>query len=157
MRIDKNTLIYLICALIFFLSNVLAQSTEDQFYYQWFDESDPTIVSRDIVYSQVVEPNDGILKKTLRVFWLDQYISLSNASALEYVKTVLNIALSLTALVAFIIIIYGFAQILFAQDDEAITNARKTVQWAAIAIAIIAVSWFLVTFLFSIYESVRSI
>jgi hypothetical protein len=63
----------------------------------------------------------------------------------------------LTALVAFIIIIYGFAQILFAQDDEAITNARKTVQWAAIAIAIIAVSWFLVTFLFSIYESVRSI
>jgi hypothetical protein len=59
---------------------------------------------------------------------LDQYISLSNASALEYVKTVLNIALSLTALVAFIIIIYGFAQILFAQDDEAITNARKTVQ-----------------------------
>lgn len=142
---------------MFFLSNVLAQSTEDQFYYQWFDESDPTIVSRDIVYSQVVEPNDGILKKTLRVFWLDQYISLSNASALEYVKTVLNIALSLTALVAFIIIIYGFAQILFAQDDEAITNARKTVQWAAIAIAIIAVSWFLVTFLFSIYESVRSI
>ena len=140
-----------------FLSNVLAQSTEDQFYYQWFDESDPTIVGRDIVYNQVVEPNDGILKKTLRVFWLDQYISLSNASALEYVKTVLNIALSLTALVAFIIIIYGFAQILFAQDDEAITNARKTVQWAAIAIGIIAVSWFLVTFLFSIYESVRAI
>ena len=142
---------------MFFLSNVLAQSTEDQFYYQWFDESDPTIVSRDIVYSQVVEPNDGILKKTLRVFWLDQYISLSNASALEYVKTVLNIALSLTALVAFIIIIYGFAKILFAEDDKAITDARKTVQWAAIAIAIIAVSWFLVTFLFSIYESVRAI
>jgi Flp pilus assembly pilin Flp len=50
-------------------------------------------------------------------------------------------------------VIYGFVQVIFAKDEEGVTKARKTVQWAAIAIGIIAVSWFIVSFLFSLYES----
>lgn len=137
------------------VSVVWAQSSEDTFYYNGFDDGSPTTVQRDIIKDQVIDPNDGVLKRVLRMFDLDQYTNLSDASALEYVKFILNTALGLTSLVALVIILYGFAQVMFAKDDEGIGTARKTVQWAATAIAIIAISWFLVTFLFSIYESIR--
>lgn len=136
---------------------VFAQTTEDEFYYKGIDTSAPTTTSRDIIKSELVDANDGILKRILRAFNMERFINLSNASALEYVKFMLNVLLSLTALVAFVIIIYGFAKIIFSEDEEGITNARKTVQWAAIAIAIIGASWFIVSFLFNIYESVRNI
>lgn len=150
----KKILYYLFSLLFVSISWVWAQSNEDSFFYEGFDDGTSTTVQRDIVKEQVVDPNDGILKKTLQMFNLDQYTNLSDASALEYIKFILNTALSLTSLVALVIIIYGFAQIIFAESDDAVSVARKTVQGSAIAIAIIAISWFLVTFLFSIYESV---
>lgn len=151
----KKILFWLFCSLMSLGSCVFAQSSEGNFYYNGFDDGSPTTVQRDIVKDQVIDPNDGILKRTLRMFELDQYINLSDASALEYIKFILNTALGLTSLVALVIILYGFAQIIFAKDDEAIATARKTVQGSAIAIGILAISWFLVTFLFSIYESVK--
>ena len=62
------------------------------------------------------------------MFDLDQYTNLSDASALEYIKFIINTALALTSLVALVIIIYGFGQIIFAKDDEGISTARQTVQ-----------------------------
>lgn len=137
------------------MSMVWAQSSEDNFYYNGFDGWSPTTEQRDIIKAEVVDPNDWVLKRVLRMFDLDQYTNLSDASALEYIKFIINTALALTSLVALVIIIYGFGQIIFAKDDEGISTARQTVQWAAIAIAILALSRFLVTFLFSIYNAVQ--
>ena len=130
-----------------------AQSSEDSFFYGGDTTAEPTTTIHTIIQNDVVEANDGILKKTLRIFNLDQFTTLSNAPALEFFKYILNIALGMVSFVAVIVVIYGFVQVIFAKDEEGVTKARKTVQGAAIAIGIIAVSWFIVSFLFSIYQS----
>ena len=143
-------------SILFLLSLVsftLAQSSEDSFFYGDTATSTPTTTLHTIVQEDIVEANDSVLNKILRVFNLDQFTTLSDASALEFIKYILNIALGLVSFVAVVIIIYGFVKIIFAKDDEGITEARKTVQGAAIAIGIIAVSRFVVSFLFSLYES----
>lgn len=136
------------------LSFALAQSSEDHFFYgdnnTVTDTTTATQLS-NIIKQDIVEPNNGVLKKTLRLFHLDQFITLSNSSALEFVKYIINIALGLVSFIALVVIIYGFAKVFFAEDDKWVTEARKTIQGAAIAIAIIAISWFIVTFLFYLY------
>jgi len=130
-----------------------AQSSEDSFFYGDSHVVEPTTTIHTIIQDDVVEANDGVLKKILRVLNLDQFTTLSDSSALEFVKYILNIALGLVSFIAVVVVIYGFVQVIFAKDEEGVTKARKTVQGAAIAIGIIAVSWFIVSFLFSLYES----
>ena len=139
--------------LLLFYSTTLAQSSEDSFFYGDSAVAEPTTTIHTIIQDDVVQANDGVLKKILRVLNLDQFTTLSDSSALEFVKYILNIALGLVSFIAVVVVIYGFVQVIFAKDEEGVTKARKTVQGAAIAIGIIAVSWFIVSFLFSLYES----
>ena len=150
----KQIFVSIISAILLFCcSTTLAQSSEDSFFYGDSDVVEPTTTIHTIIQDDVVEANDGVLKKILRVLNLDQFTTLSDSSALEFVKYILNIALGLVSFIAVVVVIYGFVQVIFAKDEEGVTKARKTVQGAAIAIAIIAVSWFIVSFLFSLYES----
>ncbi len=136
-----------------FLWSVFAQSSEE-FYYNNFDTDAPsTTIQRDILAEQVTSPADGILQKTLSLFGLSQYIA-NDRSALTYVEHIVNIMLWLTSFIAFVIILYGFWEIIFAKDDEGINKARKTVIGSAAAIAIIAVSRFIVIFIFDTYKAV---
>lgn len=137
--------------------SVSAQQDDRAFFYQWVDTSNPTTVIGDIIKEDAVTPDDGFLKRTLRLFNLDQFINTSDAGALEYAKSLINKALGYTSLIAFFIVLYGFGKMLFSEDEEGIATARKTVVSAAIAIAILAVSWLVVTFLFSIYDAVKTI
>lgn len=142
------------------LPSVSAQSTledDNSFFYQWVDVSTPTTVVGDIVKEDVVTPNDGIIKRMLRLFNLDQFTTNSDAWALEYAKSLINLVLGFTSFIAFLVILYGFGQMLFSEDEEGIATARKVVRSAAIAIAILAVSWLVVSFLFSIYNAVSGI
>ena len=138
------------CLLLF--SSVSAQIPDDTFFYGDTYSNDPSTSFGTLIKDDVVTDNAGVLKRTLITFNLDQFIVNSDAGALELIKYILNIALSLIAFVALIVIIYGFTQVLFAKDDEAITTARKTIQWAAIAIAIAASSFFIISFLFELYN-----
>ncbi|AKH33115.1 hypothetical protein XF24_00791 [candidate division SR1 bacterium Aalborg_AAW-1] len=151
MSFYKKTLLGL-SSLILFLSVGFAQSSEDSFFYGDDLTDQPTTTIHTVIKTDVVDSNDGFLKSILKVFNLEQFTNLSNASALEFVKYIINIALGLISFIALVVIIYGFAKIFFAKDDEGLTEAKKTVQGAAIAIGIIAVSWFIVTFLFNIYD-----
>jgi len=69
---------------------------------------------------------------------------------LEYIQYVVNIALSLVAFIAVIVLIYGFYGILFRETQEWITNAQKTVKWAGIAIILMGASWLIVQLMFYI-------
>lgn len=129
----------------------MAQSSEDFFFYGDEFTDNPTTDITTTIKTDIADANEGVLKRLLAVFNLDQFTSLSNASALEFAKYIINIALGLASFIAIIIIIYGFAQIFFAKDEEGIAKAKKIVINAAIAIGIIAVSRFIVTFLFNIY------
>lgn len=150
----KQIFVSIISAILLFCySTTLAQSSEDSFFYGDSATVEPTTTIHTIIQDDIVEANDGVLKKILRLFNLDQFTTLSDASALEFIKYILNIALGLVSFIAVVVVIYGFVQVIFAKDEEGVTKARKTVQGAAIAIGIIAVSWFIVSFLFSLYES----
>lgn len=139
-------------------SLVFAQTSEDDFYYQWFENNTKATTDQwSIVRTDVIQPNEGIIKKTIRLFNLDQYLLTSDKSALWYIKYIINVVLWLTSLVALVIIIYGFAKIIFADDDKSLWEARKTVQWAAIALVIIGVSRFVVSFLFTMYNTIANI
>lgn len=107
--------------------------------------------------NDVVTPEDGIIKRMLRLFNLDQFTTNSNAGALEYAKSLINLVLGFTSFIALLVILYGFGKMLFSEDEEGIATARTTVRSAAIAIAILGVSWLIVTFLFSIYDAVSGI
>lgn len=135
------------------ISKVFAQIPEDTFFYGDEYQNEPTTTFHTIIKEDVVQANDGVVKRVLRLFNLDQFTNLSDASALEFVKYIINIALWLVTFVAVVVIIYWFVQVIFAKDGDGVTKARKTITGAAIAIAIIAISWFIVTFLFSLYES----
>lgn len=135
------------------LSSVgFAQSSEDSFFYGEEFREQPSTSINTTLKNDIVSSNDGFVKRILRIFNLEQFTSFSNRSALEFVTYIINIALGLITFIAVIVIIYGFGQMFFAKDDEWLSKAKKIVLNAAIAIAIIAVSRFLVSFLFNIYE-----
>lgn len=72
--------------------------------------------------------------------------------AISYVQILINYALALLWFIALLVILYSFYMIFFGKSDDGVANARKTVVWAAIALLIIGVSWFVVNFLFYIYN-----
>lgn len=152
MTFIKKILFWLIVSVWSLATMSLAQSSDEYFFYgdEFVDE--PTTNIQTTIKEDIVDANDGVVKGILRLFNLEWFITLSDASALEFTKYIINIALWLISFIALIVILYGFAQIFFAKDDEWLSKAKNIVKWAAIAIAIIAVSWFLVTFLFNIYE-----
>lgn len=73
----------------------------------------------------------------------------------QYIQYILNLALSLVAFIAVIILIYGFYGILFGDSQEGITNAQKTVKWAVIAIIIMWASWIIVQAMFYIITKLQ--
>lgn len=145
----------IVIGLFTIVGTTYAQSEEDSFFYG-DTTPDPNVSTTSfhaILKNDVVDANDGVLKKILILFKLDQFTNLSDASALEFVKYILNIALGLVSFIAFIIVLYWFVKIIFSEDEEGITKAKNTVKGASIAILIISVSWFIVSFLFDLYDS----
>lgn len=69
---------------------------------------------------------------------------------LEYVAYIINIALWLVAFIAVIVLIYWFYGILFSDSKDGISNAQKTIKWAAIAIILMWASWLIVKIMFYI-------
>lgn len=73
----------------------------------------------------------------------------------QYIQYILNLALSLVAFIAVIVLIYWFYGILFGDSQEGITNAQKTVKWAVIAIVIMGASWLIVQAMFYIITKLQ--
>lgn len=129
-----------------------AQSSEEHFFYGDQYTQDPSTDIGDMIKHDFVDNQEGVVMRLLRSFGLEQFTLESNASALEYAKYIINVALALVWFIALGVVLYGFVQIIFAKDDEGISKAKKIVSGAALAIAIIALSRFLVSFLFNLYE-----
>lgn len=94
--------------------------------------------------------DNSILVKLLEIFGLDNFISGSNTGATNYISYIVNIALGLGAFIALIMIIYGFYLMFFSAQDEGFEKAKNILKGASIALFIIGLSWFLISFLFSV-------
>ncbi|HRX64185.1 MAG TPA: pilin [Candidatus Absconditabacterales bacterium] len=76
---------------------------------------------------------------------------------LEIIKNIINYALGLVSLVALVyLIIHGFMIITAAGDDSKYKKGLKGVKYAAIAIAGIGLSWFIVSMIFRIIKGVTT-
>ena len=74
---------------------------------------------------------------------------------LGFVANLLSYALGLLALIALIYLIYhGFLMVTAAGSDEQYNRGLKGIKYAAIALAGIGISWFLISFVFGFLDSV---
>ena len=98
------------------------------------------------IKDSVVDP-DGPIQRLIKTFLPDRP---TGQWVFWYIQYVINIALSLVAFIAIIVLIYWFYGILFTESQEGIKNAQKTVKWAFIAIILMWISWVIIKFMFYI-------
>lgn len=74
---------------------------------------------------------------------------------MDVIKNFINWALSLLGLIALIMLLFGgYKMVVSGGDEEAYKEGLKILKNAAIGLAFIAVSWFLVTFIFWVLGAV---
>lgn len=93
-----------------------------------------------------------VLDWLLSGFWVWGHTSW-NDSAVSYIKSVINYFLLLVWFVALIVVIYWFYLMLFSSEhDDAYGKAKKYIFNWTIALIIMWVSWFIVSFIIYIVE-----
>jgi len=108
-----------------------------------------------VVTQDAVNPDNSLLQRLLSVFklkWSNWYNNDWDMKAFAYVKMIVNFMLALVSLIALILTIYGFYLMFFSGQDEWLKKAKKILTWVAIAMAIMWLSRFIISFLFWVYN-----
>jgi hypothetical protein len=93
------------------------------------------------------------LQRTYNVAWDSEW----DQRATDYIRIIINWFLAIIGLVALIVIIIWFYKMLVSWDSEAAWwEARKLVMNAAIALTVIGIAWFVVSWFFDIFFIVSS-
>ncbi len=144
------------------VSTMTINAQSDEFYYNTIDTTQQADTELwTYVHDDVIDEQQGFVQRLLALFGLDQYASWTNPAtgetygATNFIVRLTNLALSLSAFVAFLVLVYGFAMMLFSSEEDGIAKARKYIVWAAIAIAILGVSWFIVSWIFYAYRVIQ--
>ncbi|MDR2415101.1 MAG: hypothetical protein LBD75_00325 [Candidatus Peribacteria bacterium] len=113
-------------------------------------ENIPALVSVGMV------SEDTLLNRFLRIFGFDDTNEnyTGTTKALMYVKTIINLLLSLVSFVALGIILYSFYLMFFTEDTKGIETVKKNLIGVAIALVILGLSWFIVSFIFNLYNRI---
>jgi len=72
--------------------------------------------------------------------------------ALVYVKTIVNRLLSLVSLISLIMVIAAFYMIFFSKQEESVGKAKKMLIWVIIALVVMWLSRYIVSYFFNIYS-----
>lgn len=80
-----------------------------------------------------------------RYAWAPKFIA--------YVKFIVNLWLWLISFIALIMLIYTFYMMFFSKSDDGIKKAKWNLKWIFIALAIMWLSWLIVSFIFRWYQS----
>lgn len=109
----------------------------------------------DIVYQDAIQDQEWSLPQLLEVFQLSNqdWYGTDNQKALNYIKWILNMALSLTSLIALILLIYVFYMMFFSEHEEGLKKAKAYLKWIAIALAILWLSWVIISYILYIQQS----
>lgn len=103
-----------------------------------------------IIQTDVINNTDSSLNRLLDLFNLsqqDRYDSWTS-KAIYYTKMIINMLLSFVSLIALVMVIFAFYLMFFSTHESGITKAKQMLKWVAIAIAIMGLSWFIVSFIF---------
>ena len=75
----------------------------------------------------------------------------TGSPALQYIKWILNIVLGLVSFASLVLVIYAFYLIFFSKDEEGFKKAKKILIGVAMALGILGVSRFIVSYFFSVF------
>lgn len=107
------------------------------------------------IKENAIDPEDSaseLIQKELGV----NYQNADNQRATFYIKQVINRFLAVIWLIALIVLIYWFYKMFFASDgEESFGEALKIVKWAALALFVIWLSWFIVSMIFDIFYAAK--
>ena len=109
-----------------------------------------------IITEDAVENDQSILQRLLSIFrlkWSQRYDNDWEYRAFAYVKMIVNYMLALVSFVALILTIYGFYLMFFSWQEEWLKKAKKILTWVWIAIAIMWLSRFIISFIFWVYNT----
>lgn len=97
-----------------------------------------------------IKSENSILNRLLDVFNLNIKED-SDHKFLDYVKAILNVALGLVSMIALVMTIYTFYLMFFTENDAWAKKAKWNLVGIFIALAIIWLSWLIVSFIFRWY------
>lgn len=152
----KNFIKIWLLSMLFFASIVWVNAQQD-FPYD-VDMANPTNSDNldiwEIVKTDSIQPANSILNK---LYWLLglQWSTYTqwDKKAEYYITMVLNMVLGLVSFISLILIIYSFYLIFFVKQEEWVAKAKKMLIGVFIALAIMWLSWFIVSFVFDIYNT----
>ena len=145
------SLIWLLSILTMLNWAIFAQN----FYYDyqplanWDDNTDIwKIFKEDSITTQ-----DGANYKLREAFKLTSGIyAKSDKKAIDYIKMIINMALGLVAFISLALLIFAFYLMFFKEHEEGRTQAKKIIKGVLIAIVAMWVSFFIVSFIFYLYQ-----
>lgn len=125
-------------------------------YNQWADEDgDEATNIWQAMKDTSIDPNDGVSEWIQDSFGI-AYDAEDEQRGTFYIKEVINAVLSIIWLVALAVLLFGFYKMFAAREnEEAFKDARKYVIWATIALLVIGVSRFIVSWFFEIFFQVK--
>lgn len=159
-RIIGRLSIYLF-GIIIAWSTVSAFSFDDvkEFPYEPWEEyvnTEDTVDAWQVFKDESVNNEEWIVIQLMDAFGIN-YTDETDQTATFYIKELINWLLAIVGIVALISLLWWFYKMLLSKDSEEwYTSAKKIVMNAAIAITVIWLSWFIVSWFFAIYSATLS-
>lgn len=94
----------------------------------------------------------SVLHRLLDLFDINYADPSGTGKAIVYVQIIINYALALLWFIAILFFVYAFYMMFFGKSDDAFTQAKKTIMGAWFALLMIALSAYVVNFVFYIYN-----
>lgn len=141
-----------------FLFSFFSLALDSSFPYKdngkkWIDidVEHPTTNSKKLMKKYMLDDNKSIFDDLLSIVWIKSY-TLKNWSAAYYLQKVFNYFLSILAFIALVVLIYWFYKLLFSGQwfDESYKTAKKYILNALLALFIIGLSWYIISWIFYI-------
>lgn len=130
--------------------------TIDFYYdYSWTpDDIEEQTEIGGIIKNDVIDSDDSSLNQLLELFHLSQqdWYDSGTSKAIYYAKMIINMLLSLVSLIALVMLIFAFYMMFFSKHESGMTKAKQMMKGIALAITIMWLSWFIVSFIFWIQQ-----
>lgn len=123
---------------------------------QLTSQDEPTDIAQ-VIQEDSLTPTTSLMTRLtnfFRVSWTAYNPDNTGSPAIWYVKWILNIVLALVSFIALVLIIFAFYLIFFGKAEDAFKKAKKILTGVAIALAIMGLSRFIVSFFFNVFTTV---
>lgn len=142
-KFKSQTIIFISIIYMSILSFVSAAPTPFPYDNWWSTSSkDPSSILKSTVAG-----SNSIWSQIMKAFFGDGLVNKS-WNAMEYIRSLINIAISLVWFIALSMMIYGFFMIFFSKEEEWLKIAKSIVKWSVTAIILIWLSWTIVSLMF---------